>query len=141
LILAGLWAAPAIAADDPMPAVTIYSRDHAPAAPKLEELPLKDSLKQYGITWTFEQPARVGRFITGDYYVVGPVTIKDIDPRPLFGKEVPEGDLVEEEKKRKDGAYARNGSMLDPPAAQRSALTAWSKTITARSFLHIFRSR
>jgi hypothetical protein len=59
--------------------------DAAPAAPKLEDLPLKESLSQYGITWTFDKPARVGQFITGDYYVVGEVKIKAIDPAPADG--------------------------------------------------------
>jgi len=71
--------------------VVIYTRDNAPAVPKLEDLALKESVSQYGITWTFAEPARVGQFITGDWYVVGPVTVKMIDPKPLFGKEVADG--------------------------------------------------
>ena len=58
--------------------VPIYTQDHPPATPKLEELPLKESVSQYGITWTFDKPARVDQFINGDCYVVGPVTIKAI---------------------------------------------------------------
>ena len=49
-------------------------------------LPLKDSVSQYGITWKFEKAAPVGQFITGDFYVVGPVTIVAIDPAPAPGK-------------------------------------------------------
>jgi hypothetical protein len=71
-------------------AVVIYTKDNAPATPKLEDLPLKESVSQYGITWTFDKPARVGQFINGDWYVVGDVTIKMIDPKPLFGAEVKE---------------------------------------------------
>ena len=51
---------------------TIYTPANAPATPKLADLPLMSSLSQYGITWTFEQPARVGHFVNGDWYVVGP---------------------------------------------------------------------
>jgi len=69
-------------------ATTLYTKDNAPATPKLEDLALKDSVSQYGITWTFDKPARVGQFITGDWYVIGPVTIKAIDPAPVFGKDV-----------------------------------------------------
>ncbi len=29
----------------------------------LNDLPLKSSIMQYGITWTFRKPARVGRFV------------------------------------------------------------------------------
>ena len=75
------------------------------------------SISQYGITWTFQEPAPVGHFVNGDFYVVGPVTIVAIDPRPLIGTEVPQNELAEPERKRaKDGKYIRNGSMLSPPA-------------------------
>ena len=67
----------------------IYTRDNAPAAPKVEDLPLKSSLSQYGMTWTFDKPARVGQFVNGDFYVVGPVTITEITPKPLYGAEIP----------------------------------------------------
>src|SRR5258708_1896902 len=50
--------------------VPIHTQVHPPATSKLEDLPLKESVSQYGITWTFDQPARVGQFINGDWYVV-----------------------------------------------------------------------
>ena len=56
----------------------IYSRENAPATPSPEDLPLEESVSQYGVTWTFDKPARVGRFVDGDWYVVGPVTIGSI---------------------------------------------------------------
>jgi hypothetical protein len=40
------------------------------------------SVTKDGITWTFSQPVSVGQFVTGDYYVVGAVTITGIDPPP-----------------------------------------------------------
>src|ERR1051325_2784621 len=61
----------------------IYSRNRPPTGPRLEDLPQKESISQYGIRWTFAQPARVGQFVNGDWYVVGPVTIKEINPKPL----------------------------------------------------------
>ncbi|MEX0745706.1 MAG: hypothetical protein WD118_08890 [Phycisphaeraceae bacterium] len=73
----------------------IYTPDNGPEAPALEALPLKDSVSQYGITWTFEEPARVGQFVNGDWYVVGPVTIEAIDPKPLWGDEV--GELIDQQ--------------------------------------------
>jgi hypothetical protein len=36
------------------------------------------SVSQYGITWTFDRDYAVGRFCTGDYWVVGPIRIKKI---------------------------------------------------------------
>lgn len=38
-------------------------------------------LSQYGITWYFEEEVAYGQFITGDYWVVGPVEITEIEPR------------------------------------------------------------
>ncbi len=35
-----------------------------------------------GVTWTFSKPAQVGQFVTGDYYVVGNVTVTGISPAP-----------------------------------------------------------
>lgn len=40
------------------------------------------SISQYGITWTFDKPAKTGQFITGDWWVIGPVTITKITPAP-----------------------------------------------------------
>jgi hypothetical protein len=37
---------------------------------------------EYGITWTFAQPARVGQFVNGDWYVVEPV-----ETMPQYGLE------------------------------------------------------
>jgi hypothetical protein len=106
----------------PVAPITIYTKEKAPATPKVGDLPLKESVTQYGITWTFEKPVPVGRFINGDFYVVGAATVKAIDPKPLFGKDVPESDLdVNDKKLVKDGKYVRNGSMLNPPARQAMA--------------------
>lgn len=42
----------------------------------------RTEISQYGITWTFDQPVRVGRYITGDWWVKGPATIIKITPEP-----------------------------------------------------------
>ena len=97
----------------------------APTTPKLEDLPLKDSVSQYGITWTFEKPARTGQFINGDWYVVGPVTVVKIDPAPRYGKEVADDELDGREKVAID-RRCRNGSMLNSPARQE---VAWDSGI------------
>lgn len=99
--------------------VTLYTGVEPPATPKLEALPLKESVSQYGITWTFGQPARVGQFINGDWYVVGPVTIKTITPRPLYGSDIPEIDLDQIDLERPVPQRVRHGFMLNPPAAMR----------------------
>ncbi len=53
-----------------------------------------DTVSQHGITWKFEEKVRVGRFVGGDYYVVGPVKIIAVTPPPgerpqRFGAELP----------------------------------------------------
>ena len=109
-----------VAADTAPEAKVIYTKDSAPSCPKLEELPLKQAVSQYGITWTFDQPAHVGRFVTGDWYVVGPVTVQRIDPKPLFGDEV--GETINQESVQEDqypGKQARNGSSLNPPSKSK----------------------
>ena len=99
--------------------VVIYTQDNAPAAPKLDDLPLKTSVSQYGMTWTFEKPTRVGQFVNGDFYVVGAVTITEIAPRPLYGAEIPANQLDHMDKERPEKSRVRNGFMLNPPAEQK----------------------
>ncbi|MBN1419000.1 MAG: hypothetical protein JXP34_09505 [Planctomycetes bacterium] len=102
------------------PAV-IYTKQNVPATPAVEDLPLRESVSQYGITWTFEEAARVGQFINGDWYVVGPATIEAIDPKPLYGREVPRRELDRMDKERPEEQRIRNGFMLNPPAAMEVA--------------------
>jgi hypothetical protein len=109
--------------------VTMYTRAHPPATPKLEALALQQSVSQYGITWTFDRPARVGHFVNGDWYVVGPVTITAIDPKPRYGEEIAEEELARAERELPAEQRVRNGFMLNPPAAMRvsydSAVRNW----------------
>jgi hypothetical protein len=58
---------------------------------------LTDHVTDHGVTWTFAAPALVGQFVTGDFWVIGPVTISAIDPPPANG---------------------RNGSVVNLPAVQ-----------------------
>ncbi|MGD0539778.1 MAG: hypothetical protein ABSC03_19280 [Verrucomicrobiota bacterium] len=101
--------------------VTLYTKANAPAAPKPEDLPLKESVSQHGITWTFAPPARVGQFVNGDWFVVGPVTVRAIDPRPLYGAEIPRRELDHMDLERPEAQRVRNGFMLNPPAAMKVA--------------------
>jgi hypothetical protein len=70
---------------------------------RLDALPRADvreakSISQYGITWTFAEPAQAGQFVTGDWWVIGPVRVVRIDPKS-------END--------------RNGSMVNPRLSTR----------------------
>ena len=62
--------------------------------------PLADSVSIDGITWKFTQKAPIGRFVNGDYYIVGNVTVKSVSPSPT-----PE----------------RNGSVLNLPVNSQEA--------------------
>lgn len=101
--------------------VVIYTTSNAPPSPRIEDLPLKTSVSQYGITWTFEKPARAGQFVNGDWYVVGPVTVRAMDPRPLYGGEIPADQLDHMDRERMEDQRVRNGFMLNPPAAMSVA--------------------
>ena len=46
------------------------------------EVKERKEISQYGITWTFEKSATTGQFITGDWWVLGPVKIVKITPGP-----------------------------------------------------------
>ena len=46
------------------------------------DIALRKEISQYGITWTFDKPMRTGRFITGDWWVQGPVVIVKVSPVP-----------------------------------------------------------
>jgi hypothetical protein len=86
------------AIDDPSLSNESFSNRNATVATDRRRLPEFKSVSQYGITWTFTKPSPVGRYVNGDYYVVGPVTITNIDPQPLVGREVPESELAAGEK-------------------------------------------
>ena len=72
-------------------------------------------ITRHGITWTFDQPRPVGRFVTGDPWVVGPVTVVAVNPAP---GPVEVGAASHEVKSRygvtalRDDHRMRNGSMI-----------------------------
>ena len=73
-------------------------------------------VSQYGVTWTFDRPREVGRFVTGDHWVVGPVTIVSVSPKP--GPSADTSPATEATKSRYgaaalvDDRRMRNGSMI-----------------------------
>jgi hypothetical protein len=66
--------------------VRLYTKKEPPRRPTVAQLPKLARIAKDGITWTLSAPAPVGRFITGDYYVVGPVTVTAITPAPANGR-------------------------------------------------------
>jgi hypothetical protein len=101
--------------------VTLYTKANAPRTPNLDDLPLLPSVSQYGLTWTFEQPIRAGQFVNGDWYVVGPVTVEAIDPRPLYSSQIPQAQLDHMDRERPEAMRVRNGFMVNPPARMQVA--------------------
>ncbi len=82
------------------------------------------SVSQYGITWTFDKPCQVGQFITGDWWVVGPVTVVNVTPEPGPAPDDAKGKAV----KSRYGATGmvddhrlRNGSMVVEKASSKQA--------------------
>lgn len=53
------------------------------------------SVTKDGITWTFSHRVPVGKFVTGDYYVVGPVTITAINPAPTTSSPYLNGSVLD----------------------------------------------
>lgn len=82
----------------PLLVAAVISLAHPSSNAGASDAATKESISQYGITWTFAEPARVGRFVTGDWWVVGPVVVKAVAPAPTEG---------------------RNGSVVNPPAGKR----------------------
>ncbi|GHB83069.1 hypothetical protein [Persicitalea jodogahamensis] len=74
----------------------------------------RKEISQYGITWTFDKPARTGQFITGDWWVVGPVRIVKITPEP--GPVTTDQSDIKinhwNDTSLKQNAAMRNGSMI-----------------------------
>jgi hypothetical protein len=52
------------------------------------------SISKDGITWTFSKAVPFGQFVTGDYFVVGPVTITAISPAPTTSTPYENGSVV-----------------------------------------------
>jgi len=46
----------------------------------------RQEVDQWGITWRLAEPTEVGRFVTGDWWVVGPVTVESVTPAPEEGR-------------------------------------------------------
>ena len=94
------------------------------------------SVTQYGITWTFDKAYPVGQFVTGDYWVVGPVTITGVTPAP--GPSTGPANGVVKSRYGAvglvDDARMRNGSMIVQKASDKegfdSRATNYDPTMT-----------
>jgi len=71
-------------------------------------------ISQYGITWTFEKPVKAGQFVTGDWWVIGPVNIIKITPAPgpASDEKLALGLNRWNDTSLKNDTTMRNGSMI-----------------------------
>lgn len=53
-----------------------------------------DAIEQFGTAWTFRGEHEAGRYVNGDWWVVGPVEIVEISPRSLRGERVKNGAMI-----------------------------------------------
>lgn len=74
-----------------------FDTDRSPAAAIERTDDLLPAVERFGITWTFDKPVPCGRFVNGDWWVVGPVHIVSISPASGV-----------------DDGRTRHGSMIDP---------------------------
>ncbi len=58
---------------------------HDAVAQSVPDLARARQVSQHGVTWKFDREVPVGQFVNGDFYVVGPVTVVEIDPAPVDG--------------------------------------------------------
>ncbi len=73
---------------------------------------LTRSITHDGITWTFDREVPSGVFITGDPWVVGPLTVVSVSPSPTAGRH---GSMVN--PKPGEQAYDDRGGQFDAEAA------------------------
>lgn len=69
-----------------------------------------DKLRQWGITWQFDQEYDFGQFANGDFWVSGPVNIVGIDP----AYQIVSDHIADFDEGEQDIMRAINGAMLDP---------------------------
>ena len=82
--------------------------------PSIDDLPLHSTLTKDGITWTFNRAVPIGTFVNGDLYVVGPVTVTNIDPLPTL-------------------ANGRHGSVLNMPGSN-NAISPFDSRVTGNRY-------
>ncbi|HEY7562867.1 MAG TPA: hypothetical protein VH650_11885 [Gaiellaceae bacterium] len=104
--------------------VPVYTRTSPPATPALADLPRRSSVTKDGITWRFSRPKRVGRFVTGDWYVVGSARVRAITPKPAGGRNgsvrnIPGNDVDTGFDRRTDGNRYEPKISLRPPISLR----------------------
>ena len=85
---------------------------------------MASQVTQHGITWTFDREYPVGQFVNGDWWVVGPVTVVNVDPAPGMAPEDEVTELARDQWGNtglQDDPRMRNGSMVVERSVNRQA--------------------
>ncbi len=70
----------------------------------------RDQVSQFGITWKFDRMYQTGRFVNGDWWVLGPVKIVSVTPRP--GK-APRGEKYSVRPRRYGARHVQKDDRMD----------------------------
>ncbi|HEB53689.1 MAG TPA: hypothetical protein ENI87_10595 [bacterium] len=82
------------------------------------------SISQHGITFTFAAPVEAGRFVNGDWFVVGPVTITAMSPpSALVNGRVVHGAMVDPDPSTQNQGY--DSTLFDPQHYSHGRNAAW----------------
>lgn len=122
---------------DGKPAVVEISRQAPSIQPKALEI-CKQSISQYGIIWTFDKPYPVGQFVSGDWWVIGPVTVVSVSP-PSAPASAEEPSAINTKSiygstALRDDKRMRNGSMVVLGANQGGGWTKQGYDSRATNF-------
>ncbi|GAB3173716.1 hypothetical protein GCM10027291_30470 [Telluribacter humicola] len=100
---------------------------------------LRREVSQYGVTWTFDKPARTGQFITGDWWVVGPVRIVKITPAPGPAKVDSSSIRINHwnDTSLKQDTTMRNGSMIVLKAGYTQGYDSRSGSFTKKDVINL----
>ncbi len=111
--------------------VTAVALAMVPAFAGTGEADEVNQITQYGVTWTFDRAVRAGQFVTGDWWVVGPVTVTSVEPKP---GPADAGESIETPKNRwgdtslRNDQRMRNGSMIVLEAGGKHGYDSRSRT-------------
>ena len=103
-----------------------------------QESALRKEVSQYGITWTFEKSVRTGKYITGDWWVIGPVKIIKVTPSPGPVS----GDSMDIKKNRwndtslKNDTTMRNGSMVVTKTSHKQSYDSRAAGFSKEDVIH-----
>ena len=101
---------------------------------------MASSVTDRGVTWTFDKPYQVGQFITGDWWVVGPVIVTAISPglqtangRTTGGSMLnpnPMANLLSDGSGRPSGRQGYDSKLFDPYLGDENGSPRWAPSLS-----------